>query len=90
MKQAIVWLLLILCHCIAVARADTDAVAHPQALHQNNDAPRLLEQLNRGFAILREEGAIQSVYQWLGLLNKRVADWQTVQCTDGTVIKPNA
>ena len=56
---------------------------------ENNDAPMLLEQLNQGLAMLRKEGAIQSVYQRLGLLNQRVADWQTIQCKDGTVIKPN-
>ncbi len=48
----------------------------------------LYQQLNRGLALLREEGAIQSVYQRLGLLNERVADWKTIQCTDNSVITP--
>ncbi|WP_414827839.1 hypothetical protein [Alteromonas sp. H39] len=54
----------------------------------NAGTPELQEQLNSGLAILREEGAIQSVYQRLGLLNQRVANWQTIQCMDGAVITP--
>lgn len=49
---------------------------------QNLDAPALFEELNRGLAILRDEGAIESVYQRLGILNARVADWQPIQCND--------
>lgn len=55
---------------------------------QNTNAPGLLEQLNNGLAMLREDGAIQSVYQRLGLLNTRVGNWKTIQCSDGTAFKP--